>query len=142
MTSQMILRQRWPQRTEWFMQRWVPADTFYQQLVIAEIGDVFAPGDLHPGNSPAGPLDDGNPFLGATTDTFIELGGLDVGEFDRIRVSGDLNVAGDLFVSLIDGHHLGFNQQYVVADVESLPPSEPAPRCLWPLRFFFMFHKR
>lgn len=32
-------------------------------------------------------------------------------------VTGDLNLAGDLFVSLIDGHVLGFNQNYLIADV-------------------------
>lgn len=80
-------------------------------------GDVFALGDLRPGNSPASVLYDGNLYLGASTDTFIELGGLGIGEFDQLLVTGDLNLAGDLFVSLIDGHTLGFNQDYLIADV-------------------------
>ena len=38
-------------------------------------GDVFALGDLRPGNSPDTVLFDGNLFLGIATDTFIELAG-------------------------------------------------------------------
>ena len=34
-----------------------------------------------------------------------------------MRVTGDLNLAGDLFVSLIDGHTFGSNQQYLIGDV-------------------------
>jgi hypothetical protein len=83
-------------------------------------GDVFALGELRPGNSPASVLYDGNLYLSASTDTFIELGGLEIGDFDQLLVTGDLNLAGDLFVSLIDGHSLGFNQDYLIADVGGL----------------------
>jgi hypothetical protein len=83
-------------------------------------GDVFALGDLRPGNSPASVLYDGNLFLGSSTDTFIELGGLGFGEFDQMIVTGDLNLAGDLMVSLIDGHTLGAGQQYLIGDVGGL----------------------
>ncbi len=80
-------------------------------------GDLYALGDLRPGNSPASVLFDGNLFLGTTTDTFIELGGLGLGEFDQMLVSGNLSLAGDLFVSLIDGFNPGFNQQFLIGDV-------------------------
>jgi hypothetical protein len=80
-------------------------------------GDVFALGDLRPGNSPDSVLYDGNLFLGSSTDTFIELGGLNLGEFDQMLVSGDLNLGGDLFVSLIDGHTLGASEFYLIGDV-------------------------
>ncbi len=83
-------------------------------------GDVFALGDLRPGNSPASVLYDGNLFLGNSTNTFIELGGLGFGEFDQLFVTGDLNLAGDLMVSLIDGHMLGAGQQYLIGDVGGL----------------------
>ena len=83
-------------------------------------GDVFALGDLRPGNSPASVLYDGNLFLGAGTDTFIELGGLTVGDFDQMIVTGDLTVAGNLFVSLLGGYSLGPNQAYLIGDVGGL----------------------
>jgi hypothetical protein len=83
-------------------------------------GDVFALGDLRPGNSPASVLYDGNLFLGGQTNTEIELGGLGLGQFDQLVVSGDLNLAGDLLVSLIDGHSLGFNQQYLIAEISGV----------------------
>jgi hypothetical protein len=78
---------------------------------------LFALGDLRPGNSPASVTFDGNLFLGVSSDVFLELGGPSQGEFDQLRVTGDLNLAGDLFVSLIDGHTLDFNQRYLVGDI-------------------------
>jgi hypothetical protein len=83
-------------------------------------GDVFALGDLRPGNSPASVLYDGNLFLGNATDTFIELGGQGLGQFDQLRVTGDFSLAGDLMVSLIDGHTLGAGQQYLIGDVDGM----------------------
>lgn len=80
-------------------------------------GDVFALGDLRPGNSPASVLMDGNLFLGNETDTYIELGGLGVGEFDQFIVTGDFNLAGELFVSLLDDHTLAADQEYLIADI-------------------------
>ena len=83
-------------------------------------GNLFALGDLRPGASPASVLFDGNVYLGASTDTFIELGGLGLGEYDQMVVTGELGLAGDLSVSLIDGHTLGHNQFYLIGDVGSL----------------------
>jgi hypothetical protein len=80
-------------------------------------GDVFALGDLRPGNSPASVLMDGNLYFGSGTDSYFELGGLGVGQFDQILVTGELGLAGDLFVSLIDGFRLTYNDQFLIADV-------------------------
>lgn len=80
-------------------------------------GDVFALGDLRPGNSPASVLYDGNLFLGSSTDTFIELGGLGVGDFDQLVVTGDLNLAGSLSVALINGFTLGDDMYFSVGEV-------------------------
>ncbi len=80
-------------------------------------GDLYALGDLRPGNSPASVLFGGNLFLGSSTDTFIELGGLSVGDFDQMLVTGDLSLAGRLFVSMIDGFSLGANEQFLIGDV-------------------------
>jgi hypothetical protein len=60
---------------------------------------------------------DGNLCLGGGTDTFIDLAGLGLGEFDQMVVTGDLNLAGDLFVDLIDGFELSFNDEFLIADV-------------------------
>ena len=47
----------------------------------------------------------------------IELAGLATGEFDQLVVTGDLDLNGNLRVSLIDSHVLGLDQQYLIADV-------------------------
>ena len=80
-------------------------------------GNLFAFGDLRPGNSPASVLLDGDVFLGSSTDTFIELAGLGIGAFDQLMVTGDLSLAGELFVSLIDGHSLAANHSYLIGDI-------------------------
>jgi hypothetical protein len=80
-------------------------------------GDLFALGDLRPGNSPASVTYGGNLFLGSSTETFIELGGVSTGTFDQMLVLGDLTLNGSLSVSLIDGHRLALNQRYRIGDV-------------------------
>ncbi len=80
-------------------------------------GDLFVLGDLQPGNSAASVLFDGNLFLGSTANTLIELGGLGLGQFDQLMVTGDVNLSGALSVSLINGHSLGLNQQYLIGDI-------------------------
>ncbi len=81
-------------------------------------GTVFSFGDLRPGNSPASVLYDGDLFLGSTSGTHIELGGTGLGEFDQILVTGDLSLAGNLFVSLIDGFSLGENMEFLIGDID------------------------
>jgi hypothetical protein len=83
-------------------------------------GDMFALGDLRPGASPASVLMDGNVFLGSTTDTFIELSGLRIGEFDQMVVTGDLFLGGDLFVELLGDFALGYNMQFEIVDVRGV----------------------
>jgi hypothetical protein len=66
-------------------------------------GDLFALGDLRPGNSPATVTMGGNLFLGSSTRTMIELGGMSPGvEFDQLLVTGEFALGGTLDVSLID----------------------------------------
>lgn len=81
-------------------------------------GTVFAEGDLRPGNSPGVGVFEGDFLLGDTAATFIELGGIDSGEFDQFDIAGDFGLGGSLDVSLIDGFSLGFGQEFLVADVE------------------------
>jgi fibronectin-binding autotransporter adhesin len=80
-------------------------------------GDLFALGDLRPGQSPGQVTMDGNLSLGGTTNTFIELGGTGVGQFDQLVVSGDLSLAGTLTPSLINGFTLAANQHFIIASV-------------------------
>lgn len=81
-------------------------------------GEVFAEGDLRPGNSPGVGTFEGDFFLGDSAGTFIEISGLDLGEFDMFDVAGDFGIGGSLDVSLIDGFTLGFGQEFLIADVE------------------------
>ncbi|HMO16266.1 MAG TPA: hypothetical protein PKD64_16720 [Pirellulaceae bacterium] len=80
-------------------------------------GSIQVAGELGPGNS-AGTLEiAGDLWLLGSATTLIELGGLNTNEFDRLLINGDLNIAGSLQVSLIDGHLLGNNEQYLIASV-------------------------
>ncbi len=81
-------------------------------------GAVFLEGDLRPGNSAGTALFEGDLSLGSLADTFIELGGEGLGEFDQLRIAGDLGIDGLLIVSLIDEFSLGFGQEFLIADVE------------------------
>ena len=83
-------------------------------------GTLQAFGDLRPGNSPGTVEFGGNLNLAASTTSFIELGGLLEGEFDQLRVKGDFNIAGTLDVSLINGFGLGFNQEFLIADIDGV----------------------
>lgn len=80
-------------------------------------GDLFALGDLRPGNSPASVLMDGNLFLGQSTLSEFEFAGSEVGEFDQLLVTGDLGLAGELNVSLLDDFAFGANEEYLIASV-------------------------
>ncbi|MGA2033237.1 MAG: kelch repeat-containing protein, partial [Thermoguttaceae bacterium] len=66
-------------------------------------GDVFLMGDLRPGD-PAEITFGGNAFLSNSTDTVMELAGPMPGsQYDRIDVTGQLDLAGALDVVLLDG---------------------------------------
>ncbi len=81
-------------------------------------GTVFAGGGLRPGNSPGVGIFEGDLVLGQSAGTFVELGGLWLGQFDMFDVAGDLSLSGSLDVALIDGFSLGFSQEFLIADVE------------------------
>ena len=81
------------------------------------VGDVHALGIISPGASAGTLAIDGNVLLGSSATTLIELGGLGSDQFDRLVVTANLHLDGDLLVSLIDGHSLGMNQHYLIADV-------------------------
>lgn len=83
-------------------------------------GDLYALGDLRPGNSPDSVTFDGNLFLGTSTDTFIELGGLGSSDFDQLIVTGDFGLNGELWVSLINEHLLNPGETYLIGEVGGL----------------------
>ncbi len=81
------------------------------------LGTAQAFGDLRPGNSPAIVSFEGDLETGVNTATFIELGGLQSGQFDQLLVAGNLLLDGRLDVSLIDGFGLGWNQKFLIAEI-------------------------
>ena len=81
------------------------------------LGTVQAFGDLRPGNSPGVVSFGGDLELGENTATYIELGGLLSGEFDQLLIGDDFLLDGILNVSLIDDFQLGFNQEFLIADI-------------------------
>lgn len=80
-------------------------------------GTVYFEGDLRPGNSPALISFGGDLVLGSTSTLHIELGSLELDEYDQLQIAGDLSIDGHLMVSLLDGHSLGSNQQYLIANI-------------------------
>jgi hypothetical protein len=100
------------------------AAVFYGELSgsgdITGGGDVFALGDLRPGNSPASIDVIANMIFGLDTNVEIELAGLDTGEFDQFLIDGDLSLAGDLNVELIDGFLLDDEMEFLIFDVDGI----------------------
>ena len=80
-------------------------------------GTVYFEGDLRPGNSPALISFGGSLVLGSTSTLHVELGSFELGEYDQLQIAGDLSIDGHLMVSLINGHWLGSNQQYLIANI-------------------------
>ncbi len=80
-------------------------------------GVVEYAGDLRPGNSPASVSYEGDVFMNSSVNSFFELGGLASGAFDQLRIAGDLNLDGNLLVSLINGFSLAANEQFLIGDI-------------------------
>ncbi|WP_413413308.1 calcium-binding protein [Prochlorococcus sp. MIT 0701] len=82
-------------------------------------------GALSPGSSSGGYFIDGNLYQKEGSTKEIELGGTYHGDGDRtatehdwIEITGDLELAGDLDVSLIDGFKLSAGDSFVIAKVD------------------------
>lgn len=80
-------------------------------------GNVFLEGDVSIGNSPAEVIIEGSLVLGSNSQTLIELGGLNTGEFDKFKIAGDFNILGSLSVALLDDFELGSNLSFLIADI-------------------------
>ncbi|MCP4892051.1 MAG: hypothetical protein GY904_36365, partial [Planctomycetaceae bacterium] len=81
------------------------------------LGTVQAFGDLRPGNSPAVVSFGGDLEMGVNTTTYIELGGLGTGEYDKLLIAGNFLLGGSLDVSLLGDFTLDFNQEFLIADI-------------------------
>ncbi len=81
-------------------------------------GTIEVLGDLRPGNSPAEVTFGGDLTLGSGANTFIELAGTTLGEFDRLDVAGDLSLDGDLIVSLLGSFELDMAMEFIIAQVD------------------------
>lgn len=80
-------------------------------------GRAFFNGGYAPGASPAIVEHENSVFFGSSNTLEIELAGLALGEFDRLEILEDLDIDGELEVTLIDGFELGLNQQFEILDV-------------------------
>lgn len=80
-------------------------------------GVVEYASDLRPGNSPGTVSYEGDVLFNSSTQLFIELGGLNADQFDRLLVAGDWALDGDLFVELMSGYTLGANQSYLIGEI-------------------------
>jgi RNA polymerase sigma factor (sigma-70 family) len=77
---------------------------------------VFA--SLHsPGDSPAFVDVEGSLVYTDDARLHIELAGTADGLYDRLTVTGDVTLAGDLTVSLIDGYRLAADQVFTILDI-------------------------
>ena len=67
-------------------------------------GDVFIEGDLRP-SDPVEVTFGGNAHLANSTNTVMQLAGPVAGsQYDQIKVTGQLVLAGDLYIELLDGY--------------------------------------
>ncbi len=95
--------------------------TFFGQLSGA--GDFTGPGSvvvrggLRPGNSSSVVNFAGDLVVGLGASTEIELGGLEIGEFDQLNIAGNLTLDGTLNVVLVNGFALADHQQFLIANV-------------------------
>ncbi len=79
---------------------------------------VFA-AELAPGDSLARINFAGDVTLEPTSTLAIEIAGLTAGsEFDQLSIAGDLNLGGDLIVSLLGGFTLGTSMEFVIAEID------------------------
>ncbi len=82
-------------------------------------GTVYIEGDLRPGNSPGTMSFGGDLSMSDSASVLIELGGLDLGEFDQLFVEGDLFLGDSLLnVAIWNEFVLSRGMQFLIANVE------------------------
>ncbi len=77
-------------------------------------------GGYHPADGPMSVGFEGSVVLGTDNTLTVELGGLDIGQFDQLVIDGDATIGGDLVVQLIDGFTLATNQRYTILSVKGI----------------------
>jgi hypothetical protein len=85
--------------------------------IFTGTGVVECAGDLRPGNSPAVVTYEGDVRFNSSVNSFFELGGTSTGEFDQLLIAGDLELAGNLSVNLINGFSPSANDQFLIMDI-------------------------
>jgi hypothetical protein len=81
------------------------------------LGSVTNYGVISPGSSPGSLVIQGDWNQTATSSFLAEIGGLSPSQYDRLQVNGNLNLAGNLQVNLLNGHALNTGESYVIAAV-------------------------
>ncbi len=74
------------------------------RLGSAGTGTLTNQGGIAPGNSPGTLSIEGNLTLGSNSVLTMEVGGATAGQFDRVAVSGNLQMGGSLNATLINGY--------------------------------------
>lgn len=80
-------------------------------------GTVSFEGDLRPGSSPGIVSFDGNVILGSGSMTQIEIYGMELGEFDRLSIGGDLNIDGSLQIDWNVNDSLTGEVEFLFAEI-------------------------
>ncbi len=81
-------------------------------------GDVFIEGDLRP-SDPVAVIFGGNAYLSNSTNTVMLMAGPAAGsQYDQIKVTGQLVLAGDLNVQLVDGFQPQAGESFQLFDGE------------------------
>lgn len=81
-------------------------------------GRLRIEGDFRPGDETGSLAFGGDLFLGNNAETFIELAGTSIGEFDQLDIAGDFNLHGILSVDLVDDFELDGAMDFLIADIE------------------------
>lgn len=81
-------------------------------------GPIFFSGDVDLGFGTAVSTFEGSLVLNETADFMVEIGGEQAGQFDRVEVGRNLEVAGALSASLANGFTFGPGQRFVIASVD------------------------
>ncbi len=79
-------------------------------------GSATVAGTLQPGLSAGALAFTADLGLAADSDWFVEIGGTDVADFDRLLVAGNLTAGGNILLSLIDGFAPSAGETFDIAD--------------------------
>ena len=75
-------------------------------------------GHLSPGSSPGAMVFSGDVVLGESSSTRIELGGIEPGEFDQLKIAGSASLAATLDAILIEGFYPSLGQTFTIISAD------------------------